>query len=73
MSYSPYTIRPITQWKILFNNTRRSVCAEILLRSLAGYRLMGPRNYLPQDIQQLEHALAAYPLAARNEQEASYE
>lgn len=39
MSYS--ASRSITQWIILFRNTRRSVCAEIVLRSLAGYRLMG--------------------------------
>jgi len=53
MSYSPYSSRSITQWIILFRNTRRSVCAEIVLRSLAGYRLMGLRNFLPEDIRYL--------------------
>lgn len=65
MSYS--ASRSITQWIILFRNTRRSVCAEIILRSLTGYRLMGPRNFLPEDIEQLEHALAAYSLASKQE------
>jgi hypothetical protein len=56
------------QWIILFRNTRRSVCAEIVLRSLAGYRLMGPRNFLPEDIQQLQNVLAAYSLASKQEE-----
>jgi hypothetical protein len=67
MSYSPYSIRSITQWIILFRNTRRSICAEIVLRSLAGYRLMRPRNFLPEDIQQLQNALAAYSLVSKQE------
>ena len=39
------TIRSITQWIILFRNTRRSVCAEIVLRSLKGYRLAGNQKF----------------------------
>jgi hypothetical protein len=70
MSCSPYyNLRSITQWIILFRNTRRSVCAEIILRSLTGYRLMGPRNFLPEDIEQLQNALAAFSLASKQEDE----
>jgi hypothetical protein len=69
MSYSPCSIRSISQWIIYFRNTKRGVCAEIILRSLAGYRLMGQRNFLPEDIEQLEHALAAYSLASKQEDE----
>jgi hypothetical protein len=67
MSFSPFTPRSITQWIIYFRNTKRTVCAEMILRSLAGYRLAGPRNFLPEDIEQLENALAAYSLASKQQ------
>jgi hypothetical protein len=46
-----------------------SARAEIVSRSLSGSRLMGPRNFLLEDIQQLQNALAAYSLASKQEED----
>jgi hypothetical protein len=59
------------EFAVLFRSTRQGFLdhAEIILRSLAGYRLAGRHNYLPEDVEQLEHALAAYSVSARQEEE----
>lgn len=54
------SIRSISQWELLLDKVPANLACEWIMRDLAGYRLMGPRNYLPRDVIQLQNALSAW-------------